>query len=279
MRRLFPPPPAPSGAPPAAPHAPAPPGALPTPGLAELAEAYAYPAPVAADGCWVRANMVASADGAAHHGNRSQPLSGPADMRIFGVLRALADAVVVGAETVRSEGYRPARVRAEFAERRAAAGQAPAAAIAVVSAALDLDFTAPLFAAPSVPTLVFTGAGAPTGRLAAAADAGVEVVVAGEGAAAEPHRIRAGLAARGLTRLLAEGGPRVLGAFAGARALDELCLTVAPRIALGAAPRITTGPELPSPLDFHLTDLLEEDGFLFHRYRAAEPPGPVGTED
>ncbi|RMI33862.1 dihydrofolate reductase family protein [Streptomyces triticirhizae] len=268
MRRLYP---VPAPARPVAEAAS--PGPVP-PGLAELAEDYAYPEPVAADGCWLRANMVASLDGAAHHDHRSRPLSGPADMRVFGVLRALADAVVVGAETVRREGYRPARVRAEFAERRAAAGQAPAAAIAVVSSRLDLDFSLPLFAAPSVPTLVVTGAGAPPARLAAAAEAGVEVVLAGEGTTAEPHRIRAELAARGLTRLLAEGGPRLLGAFAGARALDELCLTVAPRLALGAAPRIATGPELPEPHAFQLTDLLEEDGFLFHRYRSAAPPAP-----
>ncbi|MDT0266297.1 dihydrofolate reductase family protein [Streptomyces sp. DSM 44915] len=271
MRRLFPP-----AAPPAPTEAPVPPAPTdaegPEPTLAELAAAYAYPRPVAADGCWLRANMVASLDGAAHHEHRSQPLSGPADMRIFGVLRALADAVVVGAETVRREGYRPARARAEFAADRAAAGQSPAAAIVVVSASLDLDFAAPLFAAPVVPSLVVTGAGAPPDRLAAAAAAGVEVLLAGDGATAEPHRIRAALAARGLTRLLTEGGPRLLGAFAGARALDELCLTVAPRLALGAASRVVAGPEVPVPHEFRLTDLLTDEGFLFHRYRAVGAP-------
>ncbi|WP_461030960.1 dihydrofolate reductase family protein, partial [Streptomyces sparsus] len=110
--------------------------------LDELADAYAYP-PAGRSG-WLRANMVSSLDGAAHHEGRSQPLSGAADMRIFGVLRALADAVVVGAETVRREGYRPARAREAFADRRAAAGQTPAPAVVVVSAGLDLDFTAPL---------------------------------------------------------------------------------------------------------------------------------------
>src|SRR5688572_31865311 len=64
-----------------------------------------------------RSNMVSSLDGAAWHEGRSQPLSSQADMRIFGMLRGLADAVVVGAETVRREGYRPARPRDVFAER------------------------------------------------------------------------------------------------------------------------------------------------------------------
>ncbi|MFE7037327.1 dihydrofolate reductase family protein, partial [Streptomyces sp. NPDC057621] len=149
-------------------------------GLDELAEAYAYPVDAAGPGAgvagsaagvagsvgsagsepWLRANMVSTLDGAAQHDGRSQPISSAADMRIFGTLRALADVVLVGAETVRQEGYRPARAREDFAARRAAAGQGPAPAIAVVSASLDLDFSLPLFASPLLPTLVLTGAAA-----------------------------------------------------------------------------------------------------------------------
>ncbi len=124
--------------------------------LAELAAAYAYPEPArgpAGPEPWLRANMVSTLDGAAQHDGRSQPISSATDMRIFGTLRALADAVVVGAETVRQEGYRPARAREEFAAMREAAGQGPAPAIAVVSASLDLDFSLPLFTSPLVPTL------------------------------------------------------------------------------------------------------------------------------
>ncbi|MGW4453751.1 dihydrofolate reductase family protein, partial [Streptomyces sp. NPDC004599] len=77
--------------------------------LAELAAAYAYPRPPAgAPRPWLRANMVSTLDGAAQHEGHSQPISSAADMRVFGTLRALADVVVVGAETVRQEGYRPA---------------------------------------------------------------------------------------------------------------------------------------------------------------------------
>ncbi|MDK1475202.1 pyrimidine reductase family protein [Streptomyces sp. 549] len=235
--------------------------------LDELADAYAYPP---GDGSgWLRANMVASVDGAAHHQGRSQPLSGAADMRVFGVLRALADAVVVGAETVRREGYRPARAREAFAARRAAAGQTPAPAVAVVSAGLDLDFSAPLFTGPLTPTLVVTGAQAPPERVAAARRAGAEVLVAGDGAGADPGRVPGVLAARGLTRLLTEGGPRVLGQFAAAGVLDELCLTVSPRLAGGEAERITSGPALAVPADFSLEAVLEETGYLFTRYRRA----------
>ncbi|MGW8377161.1 pyrimidine reductase family protein [Streptomyces sp. ODS28] len=237
--------------------------------LDALAEEYAYPRTATDENGapWLRANMVSSLDGAAHHDGRSQPLSSDADMRIFGVLRGLADAVVVGAQTVRQEGYRPARAREAFAERRAAAGQGPAPAIAVVSASLDLDFTLPLFTAPLVPTLVVTGAGAPQDRVAAARESGADVVFAGEGAAVDPARIPGALAERGLRRLLTEGGPRLLGQLVYARALDELCMTLAPRLTSGDAARIVNGPGIETPVDFRLDGVLEEAGFLFTRYR------------
>ncbi|WFB06911.1 pyrimidine reductase family protein [Streptomyces sp. LX-29] len=246
-------------------------------GLDELADVYAYPEPseyagggavdAGRTGAWLRANMVTSLDGAAYHEGRSQPLSCAADMRIFGVLRALADAVVVGAETVRQEGYRPARAREAFQARRAALGQPPAPAIAVVSAGLTLDFTAPLFTEPLVPTLVLTGASAPTERVAAARAAGAEVIVAGEGARVDPVRVVTALAERGFTRLLTEGGPTLLGQFTAAGVLDELCLSLAPLVAAGDASRIASGPPVTAPERFVLASVMEEAGFLFTRYR------------
>ncbi|MEO3975743.1 pyrimidine reductase family protein [Streptomyces sp. CAU 1734] len=237
----------------------------------ELADAYAYPAGTRAEGAsgtpWLRANMVSSLDGAAQHDGRSQPLSCDTDMRIFGTLRALADAVVVGAETVRLEGYRPARAREVFAARRAAAGQGQAPAIAVVSASLELDFGLSLFTEPLVPTLVLTGAAAPPDRIRAAERAGAEVVIAGDGPGAEPARIVRALGERGLTRLLTEGGPRLLGQFVAAGTLDELCLTVAPAMTAGDAQRIAGGPGTAVPERFALASVLEEAGFLFTRYR------------
>lgn len=235
--------------------------------LDALADAYAYPPEASGPGGWLRGNMVSSLDGAAHHHGRSQPLSSPADMRIFGVLRGLADAVVVGAETVRREGYRPARARDAFAQRRAAAGQYPAPVIAVVTASLDLDFQAPLFTAPVAPTVLVTGGAAPEERVRAARAAGAEVVFAGEGAGADPERLRGTLAARGLRRLLTEGGPTLLTELVAAGALDELCLTLAPRIVAGDAPRVVTGPWLAVPQELTLQSVLEQDGFLFTRYR------------
>ncbi|MFB7028514.1 MULTISPECIES: pyrimidine reductase family protein [unclassified Streptomyces] len=269
MRRLFPVTDMTAG--PAAPTAPtAPAGPAHEAGAGDggwsldaLADAYAYPE---GDGPWLRANMVSSLDGAGQHEGRSQPLSSDTDMRIFGTLRGLADVIVVGAETVRLEGYRPARAREAFAERRAAAGQGPAPVIAVVTGSLDLDFSLPLFTAPLVPTLVLTGSGAPAERVRAAREAGAEVLFAGDGARVDPARALAALTERGLRRQLTEGGPRLLGQFVAAGVLDELCLTISPTMTAGDAQRIAGGPPVAVPTRFQVASVLERDGFLFTRY-------------
>ncbi|MER7751739.1 pyrimidine reductase family protein [Kitasatospora sp. NPDC097643] len=232
--------------------------------LEALAAVYAYPDQVNQGRPWLRANMVAGLDGGARLDGLSEGLSGDADKRIFGVLRALSDVVLVGAETVRAEGYRPARARKEFAAARAAAGQAPAPAIAVVSRSLALDLSAPLFTEPLVSTVVITTADAPEERRRAVAEV-ADLVIAGEGAV----DLRAGVAAlveRGWTRLLSEGGPRLLGQLAAAGLLDELCLSLAPLITGGDAPRIIHDAQMPDVQRMRLVSLIEQKGFLFTRY-------------
>jgi len=270
--------------------APAAPGSAPdaddrTAALHALADAYAYPADTRPGRPWLRANMVSSADGAARYDGRSEGLSSPGDKQIFGVLRALADVVLVGAETVRTEGYRPAKARSVFAERRAAAGQAPAPAIAIVSSRLDLDLTAPLFTEPLVPTVVLTVADAPADRLAEA-ERVADVVRLGEGRVDLAAAVRWLDAERGWCRQLTEGGPRLLGQLAALDLVDELDLALSPLMCAGEAPRITNGPS--ADVRMRLELLLEEDGFLFARYlrprgadaAGADPAGtdPVGTD-
>ncbi|EFL38359.1 5-amino-6-(5-phosphoribosylamino)uracil reductase (Riboflavin biosynthesis protein RibD) [Streptomyces griseoflavus Tu4000] len=137
----------------------------------------------------------------------------------------------------------------------------------MVTAGLDLDFSLPLFTSPLVPTLVLTGAGAAPDRVAAAEATGARVVRAGEGAGVDPARVVRALAELGHTRLLTEGGPRLLGQLVAAGVLDELCLTVSPMLAAGDAQRIAGGPSVTLPRRFALESMLEEDGFLFTRYR------------
>ena len=76
-----------------------------------------------------------------------------------------------------------------------------------------------------------------------------------------------GLGERGFDHVLAEGGPSLNGGLVAAGVLDELCLTVAPRLVSGDAKRIVTGRAQVPPPDLVLRSLCEEDGYLFLRYR------------
>ena len=71
--------------------------------------------------------------------------------------------------------------------------------------------------------------------------------------------------------VLAEGGPSLNGQLAAAGLVEELCLTVAPRIVGGTAGRIVTGPPAAMPM-LELAHVLEDDGFLFCRYLRPESP-------
>jgi riboflavin biosynthesis pyrimidine reductase len=207
--------------------------------------------------------MVSSVDGSAVADGRSEGLSGPADKRIFGVLRGLCDVVLVGAGTARAEGYRAPAARAGYADARAAAGQRPAPVLALVSGRLDLDATSDLFTGPER-TLVITTEAADRkarDRLAEVAD----VLVAGDRSVDIGAGVDA-LAKRGLTKVLCEGGPHLLADLVHAGRLDELCATVAPRLVGGEGLRMLTGAGLDAPAGLILERLLEEDGNLFARY-------------
>jgi len=223
-----------------------------------LAEAYAYPREL-----WLRANMVTSADGAAYVDKRSAGLSSAGDMRLFGVLRALADVVLVGAGTARSEDYKPARRRAALAPLRE--GRPATATIALVSRALDLDLTAPLFteAPPDARTIVITCAASPAGPRAEVARV-ADVIVAGEESVGLREAL-AVLAGRGLGRVLCEGGPHLLGQVAADGLLNELSMTLSPTLAGPGAGRIIAGPAFPAA-SMTLRQVLAEDSFLFCRY-------------
>jgi len=227
---------------------------------AGLAQLYAYPRPG-----WLRANMVSSADGAGSFEGLSGGLSSAADRRLFALLRALCDVVLVGAGTARAEGYRPARRRPELAGLRE--GRTATPPIALVSRALDLDLDATLFtgAPPDARTIVITCATSPADRRAEVARA-ADVIVAGEGAVDLELALEA-LRERGLGRVLCEGGPQLLGFLTAAGLLDELCLTVSPLVAGPGATRITAGEPFPAR-QMTLAHVLCDDGFLFCRYVA-----------
>lgn len=227
----------------------------------------AYEVPPAPDP-HVRVNFVASADGAAWLDGRSGGLSSPADKRVFALLRDLADVVLVGAGTIRTEGYAYPDFGADRRARRRALGLAELPTFAVVSGSLDLDPRSRLFVDAPVRTLIVTAATAPAARRAAL-DPVAEIVTAGE----ERVDLRAAidaLAARGLRRILSEGGPALLGGLVAAGRLDELCLTVAPLLAGPGAGRIVAGAGHP-PVSLGILRLLAEDDSLFTRYAVHRP--------
>jgi riboflavin biosynthesis pyrimidine reductase len=234
----------------------------------DLEAAYAPPA-----GRHVRANFVASVDGAASLEGASGGLSGPDDKRLFSLLRSLSDAILVGAETVRRERYGPVRIAPESQERRAQRGMEPVPAMVVVSGSLDVDPSSPLFSQAARPPIVVTGRRAPAGRLRRLSEV-AEVIQAGEQHADLRAALDA-LAARGLERVLAEGGPSVLGQLLAGGNLDELCLTVSPLLA-GAGPgRIVAGARF-APRSLELAHVLSSGGALFLRYRVTgQPPLPA----
>lgn len=224
----------------------------------DLAALYAYP-----DGPWLRANMVSSVDGAASLKGASAGLSSDTDRRLFALLRTLSDVIVVGAATVRAERYKPARFNEAWSGLRA--GRTPTPPIAVITRSLDLDPDSPLItAAPAdARTIVITTAQAPA-DIRAALEPDADVIVAGEEGVDFTAAVAA-LAERGHRRLLAEGGPHLLGELLAAGLLDELCLTIGPLLAGPGPGRIVAGGDAASlPLD--LAHVLAEDGFLFCRY-------------
>jgi riboflavin biosynthesis pyrimidine reductase len=252
------------------------------PAVAALAELYAYPDRPEHGVPWVRANMIASADGAATINGRSGQLSGPADRLVFAVLRSLADVILVGAGTARAEKYRPVQEHEVWKGLRE--GRALTPPIAVVTRELDLDLEGPLVTgvAGGARTIVLTTEAARAGRRAAAA-AHADVIVAGKDSV-EPAAAVGALAARGHWSILVEGGPALLRQITEAGLLDELCLTFSPVLEGGRAGRIVAAPGAAGPgrgrragaaawhgtaIGLTLAHVLEDRGSLLCRYLRA----------
>jgi riboflavin-specific deaminase-like protein len=233
------------------------------------AEVDAYDAHRPARTSMLRLNMIASADGAAtDERGRTGDLGGPGDLLMFRALRAHADAILVGATTVRTEGYGPHRLALPLAKRRVADGRDAPAAIVVVTATVDLDLDAPLFTQAVTPTVVLTCAAAPAGRREAAAAAG-RLLVVGEDRVDLARALPMLRSELGAEQVLCEGGPNLNGQLLAEGLVDELCLTVAPALLGGGGPRIVQG--LPTRVGLKLIAAFECDGELYLRYEVMPP--------
>jgi riboflavin biosynthesis pyrimidine reductase len=219
--------------------------------------------------------MISSLDGAATLASgTSGGLGGPGDREVFGAIRAVADVILVGAGTVAAEDYGPARLSPALREARADRGQAAVPRIAVVSASLRIDPALRLFrdAPPEARPIVVTAARADAARRQRLAEV-ADVVDVGEDRVDWPRAL-AELASVAAARVvLCEGGPRTNAQLIAEDLLDEHCLTLAPILVDGVAPRIAQGPGASHLRRLALARALESDGYLFLRYtrRDASP--------
>ena len=252
-------------------------GALRTLGDSDLVELYRYPAPEGRG--WVRSNFVMSLDGSVQGPDgRSGSINTESDHHIFALQRALADAVLVGATTVRFEGYRAIDLEPWQLQVREQEGLAPYPMLVIISASADLD---PMIATPAEgaggAVMIITTAGKPAEDLEPLRAAGITVLEAG-GTTLDLAQIVDQLAGTGFQRLLCEGGPRLHNDLLAADALDELCLTLAPVVVGGQGLRSTAGAALPVPSSFRLHHALyADDGALFTDYRVARTSSAEGA--
>lgn len=220
-------------------------------------------------------NMVATLDGKAALGGRTAGIGSRADRELFHHLRTQADAVMAGAGTLRAERY--GRLVREPARRdkRRREGLAPDPLACVVSASLAGLEDLPLLAAPEQPVVVLTGGEgeiAPTParvryvRAAAREGSGGAVDLA---AALRSLRVE-----HGVRSIVCEGGPTLNAELLRANLVDELFLSVAPKLVGGAqALTIVAGAALPEPAELELVWLLEHEGELYLRLRVEHAAG------
>ncbi len=212
----------------------------------ELARLYARPDDADPDRPWVRACMISSLDGAAAGPDgRTGSLNDEPDHAVFGALRRLADAVLVGAGTVRDEGYRPGPTPLVVVSRRGA----------VPDSLRDAEPGSVVLVMPE------TAQHRPEAERTLGAD---QVWALGR-VEVDLRALLDRMAGRGWREVTCEGGPSLLADLLAAGLVDEVAATVVPRVIGGERPRMLTGADLDVPLE--LTSLLEQDGTLLGRWR------------
>jgi riboflavin biosynthesis pyrimidine reductase len=212
----------------------------------------------------VRMNFVSSFDGAVEVDGLSAGLGGDADKQVFGILRGMADGILVGAGTMRAEHYRAVRPTAARREWRTSVGLAEYPRLIVVSGSLNLDPAQAAFSdAPVRPLIITHGAADDERRDALSAVA--DILVHG----VDRVDMRAALvelrSAYGVDHVLCEGGPALFGTLHAADLVDEVCLTISPLLAGAGSGRIIAGPSGPVTR-MALKHAITSEGYLLLRY-------------
>jgi riboflavin biosynthesis pyrimidine reductase len=182
----------------------------------------------------VIANMVMSQNGEATIDGKAAPIGTPVDRFILGRLRTAADVLLYGAGTLVTEGV-TAHLPEADAPLRAAGGRKPRLLAAVLATELAWDevtLRSAFFTDPRFDRLIITGSRATSERARRVEAMGVEVVrveadLDGRPSVAAALRL---LGQRGATRVLTEGGPRLLGSLLRAGLVDEYFLTTSPLV-------------------------------------------------
>ena len=209
-------------------------------------------------------NMVASLDGKATLEWRTKGLSTALDRELFHHLRTQADAVMVGAGTVRVERYGPMTKTDELGDKREAEGLGRHPLAVVVSGRLDLPADLPLLNEPEQRVVIATGSDAELPGLGAQ----VEYARTDDDLQLLMSSLREDY---GIRSVLCEGGPTLNSYLLAAGLVDELFLTLNPKLIGGAAAlTIVAGRELVDPSELELISLAEGDGDLFTRWRMVQ---------
>jgi riboflavin-specific deaminase-like protein len=208
-------------------------------------------------------NMVSTLDGKATIEWRTRGISTELDRALFHHLRTQADAVMVGAGTARTERYGRMTKTAELREKRVSEGLAPDPLAVVVSGRLDLPADLPLLNEPDQRVLIATASDATIEGLGPQ----VEYLRVGD----DLPLLMAGLRAdHGVRSILCEGGPTLNSFLLASDLVDELFLTLNPKLSGGAsALTIVAGRGLVEPAELELVSVAEGAGDLFTRWRIA----------
>lgn len=213
----------------------------------------------------LRANFIASIDGAVTFDGSGRKLGTDTDRRVFRRLRDIADVVLVGASTAASAPYVDMGLSAEAQAWRLAHGLAPVQPVAVVSSRAVVP--AALLQA-AVPPIVLVSAYADREALAALRRSAARVVEL-PGPLVSSADIRAALAEMGLLRVLVEGGPTLFSRLVEDDEIDELCLTTSPMMVVGPARRIAASVHHTAVPMVRRSILTGDDGTLIVRWAKA----------
>jgi riboflavin-specific deaminase-like protein len=210
---------------------------------------------------YVGLNMVSTLDGKATIDWRTKGISSDLDRQLFHHLRTQADAVMVGAGTVRAERYGRIAKSDELRAKREREGLAADPLAVVVSARLDLPADLPLLQQQGQKVVIATGSDA----VLQGTNADIEYLRVGDDLPLLLSRLRD---EQDVRSILCEGGPTLNSHLFAAGAVDELFLTMSPKVSGGAAAlTIVAGRSLVEPVEMTPVSVAIGDGELFTRWR------------